>query len=541
MKRVYRFGLRAPTFGERLVREQLRAAHEYRNDLVSIERGRRAALRAIESESDEVKEAEALVRAATRSTRRAALRALYAARKRAGEASSDELAAIAEREHEIMRDARALTPCFWGTYLDIEQAHRQSRGQPLYGDDGLEPNDPAYARGPRWRDALPPGDSRGIWWRAEGQVGIQLQGGLSVADALACGDTRLRLEMRPAEQRGRRYGTLWLRVGSDGRDPIWARWPLKMHRALPDAAQIKWARVSVRPEADWERWSLELTVDDPTPRVAAPSGHGAIAIEWEWSPLDDGGIRVARWADSHTTGAVVLPASIANGIRKPNGIRAVRDLVQNDMRDRFVRAVRDVPSSPRELVEAANVAHLWKSPSRFVELVMRCRLRGVDPQHPAMRLLAEWDERERHLYRYEAGARGEALRERREFYRLLARRWRDRYSTVLISGQNLSRAARWGDDSDVRFVAGCSALKAALENAFGEAAIKARYDAADESDVNRCERWIAAWDAGGTRIDEMFAKPKEKVRNAWAERKKKKQEKLAQAATAREPVANHAE
>ena len=40
--RVYRYGCLPPIEGVDVVRAQLRAAHDYRNDLVAIERGRRA-------------------------------------------------------------------------------------------------------------------------------------------------------------------------------------------------------------------------------------------------------------------------------------------------------------------------------------------------------------------------------------------------------------------------------------------------------------------------------------------------------------------
>ena len=47
---VYRYGLLAPVAGADVVEAQLRAAHRYRNDLVMIERGRRAAVRALTTE-----------------------------------------------------------------------------------------------------------------------------------------------------------------------------------------------------------------------------------------------------------------------------------------------------------------------------------------------------------------------------------------------------------------------------------------------------------------------------------------------------------
>lgn len=41
--KVYQFGLMDPVQNASIVVEQMRAAHRYRNDLIAIERGRRAA------------------------------------------------------------------------------------------------------------------------------------------------------------------------------------------------------------------------------------------------------------------------------------------------------------------------------------------------------------------------------------------------------------------------------------------------------------------------------------------------------------------
>lgn len=50
MLKVYKYGLLAPSSNGELVRSQMRAAHGYRNTLVEIERGRRAAIRSILAE-----------------------------------------------------------------------------------------------------------------------------------------------------------------------------------------------------------------------------------------------------------------------------------------------------------------------------------------------------------------------------------------------------------------------------------------------------------------------------------------------------------
>lgn len=50
MKIVYRYGLTAPTENADVVYAEMRQAHTYRNVLVEIERGRRAALRSLDSD-----------------------------------------------------------------------------------------------------------------------------------------------------------------------------------------------------------------------------------------------------------------------------------------------------------------------------------------------------------------------------------------------------------------------------------------------------------------------------------------------------------
>jgi hypothetical protein len=506
MRRVYQFGLRPPTENANLVREQLRHAHAYRNDLVAIERGRRWAIRALD-DTDAVREAVSLVKVSTKTSRKQAIAGLRVARNAAREVAKPELDLIAEREHDILLSARAHTKAFWGQYLDIEAAHRQSRSAPLYGTDAITPSDPRFVR-----------------WRGEGQIGIQLQGGASTAKMLTGTDTRCRLIMRDGP-----YGMLWIRVGSEGRAPIWAQFPIKVHRKVPDTASWKWVRVSLRKEGTREYWTCEITVDDSaTPaRMLDKELKGAIAVEWAWDPLDGDQVRVANWADdAGNRGEIVLPAKIVKGIKKPDGIRAVRDLLLNDLRPKLARSIQEsADKKPRWLIEAGNVLHLWKSPERFYALVDRWRRERCDACRPAYEMLDAWWIRDTHLYDYEAGARREAHRERREMYRVLAAQWSRKYKTVLLSDQDLSREARFGDESSWRFLAGCYELRGALRNAFGDDAVDAKWrDKVGEDDEREwCERTRDAWKVDAE--DSRFVRKKESTGNAWAARKAKAAEK----------------
>lgn len=542
--RVYRFGLRPPTpETASLVRAQLRAAHDYANELTSVERGRRWALRQID-DTPEVREAILLVKSAKGKTRTAEVTRLREARKQARELAADELKLIAEREHELLLSARANTQAFWGTYWGVEAAHRQSRQAPLYAEDAITPADPKFVR---WTGCDTPKTMRAtLPISAEGELGIQIQGGMSVPEFFDCRDTRARLQRGGAKDGDPRYGFLSIRVGSKNRAPIWATWPVKISRELPAEGVVKWVRVSVRHEGRREQWSCEITVADPAPmpRLLDVSLEGAIAVEWEWSPLDSGEMRVARWMDAiGRRGEILLPAGICKGIRKPDGIRAVRDMILNDFRERLARAIKEENGAPRRLVESANTMHLWRSPRRFYALEAWWADNASTFAPKVFSTLREWRKRDEHLWDYESGSRGEALRERREFYRLLASRWARAYKFSLLSDQDLSREARFGAEGDARFTAGVSELRNAIRNAFGFDALDGKWRAPKDAEDERewCERACDAWSQGGARSESMFAKRKEQTGNAWADRKKRSAEKKVSEETARKADSNAAE
>ncbi len=297
-----------------------------------------------------------------------------------------------------------------------------------------------------------------------------------------------------------------------------------------------------------EEWTAEITIDDSAPRVRTLDKKlsGAAFVEWSWDKLDDDAIRVASWCDDRgASGDVVLPGAIARGIRKPDGIRAVRDMIGNDFRPRFARVMRECGESlPHWLAHARDTVHLWKSLNRLHGLAVRWRAERFDGARAAYEMLDAWQERDWHLYDYEANARHEALNERRDFYRVLAATWAREYKSVLLSNQDLSREARFGEESDVRTTASCYQLRGAIRNAFADDAWDGRYKDGPRSENDErpwCERARDAWISGGARKEAIVVPRKEKTTNAWAARKKKAAEKRAAAEAARKASGNNAE
>lgn len=539
--RVYRFGADSPLDRD-LVIAQIRGAHDYYNELIACERGRRTAMRAI-FDQPEIREAESALRTATKSDRKTARKALFDRRRKALVAAEQEISRITSLEHEYCKAAYNEARCYWGTRLDIAARARAARSAKLYRDDGFTPNDPRFIP---WREMMLPNAKTVLL--GTGQIGIQLQAHgdkITTTGSVMAGESNYVRVVKDDGARPNpkgRWRTLWLRVGSQGAEPVWARVRVCFHREIPDAARWSWVRLSVEARALHEHWSVEITVDDPapSPRALDRSLDGAVAIQWAWDPKPDGSIIAACWHDTRgERGEVVLSVRDVQTIRKGDSIRAVRDILWNELVKPETPGIMPLPrillesgKLPDWLSRAASTMHLWRSLNRAHELFRRWQVQasGVAPR--AFSLILAWHKRDWHLYEYESECRHQALDRRREQYRLLACEWARKYKGVILSNQNLSREARFGEASDMRFTVAPDQLRTCLRNAFGDDSIEGIWD----REPDWCERACAAYLVEGARAS-MFAERKEKVKNAWAKRKKKKLEKLA----ARNDGSNHTE
>jgi len=198
--KVYRYALHAPHEGAEIVRNQMLAAHRYRNTLVEIERGRRAAVRALlvengvaeltataerakqrvielhraidterlhtrrRSETADMRSALAALRAAHRDAARALREARLSLRE--DPAISAEMKIIAMRATELQHSARAHCGVYWGTYLLVEDAVQAMAKAPMYEDDAVTPHDPSFTP-----------------WTGYGVVSVQLQRKRALKDA----------------------------------------------------------------------------------------------------------------------------------------------------------------------------------------------------------------------------------------------------------------------------------------------------------------------------------------------------------------------
>lgn len=460
---VYKFGLLAPIENADVVREQMRLAHRYRNALVEIERGRRAAHRALLSSVGDMPaleathaQADAIVRAAREEGKRersksrsraisaevkscinaakneakATRSALFEARRRLRDDPriTNERERIDDTARALVRNAREHCGVYWGTYLLSEDAMQASAKMPLY--DGAEPNDPRF-----------------VPWRGEGRVQVQIQAqagkpSFRVSDAHRETDTRLRIAPVDLEKdtRGERRRaartSLRMRVASDGTSPIWATWPMIMHREM--AGVIKRVVVSLRLVGNREVWSVEVYVDNGEIVPAARDGVVAVDLGWRAGRK---ALRVAMilGSDGETVEVFISPEVEAQ-IRKCEEIRRVRDTGFNAARD-VLTAWIDAHEVPARIRDATSHLMQWRSCARLAALARRWKTSRFDGDTEAYEALEAWRYHDEHLWNWECSQRRKALLHRRETYRVLAARLAKRYGTLVLEDFNLREVA----------------------------------------------------------------------------------------------------
>lgn len=234
--------------------------------------------------------------------------------------------AINARAHELTISARAHCGVYWGTYLLVEDAAQAARKAPLY--DGDEPSDPLFAP-----------------WRGEGNLGVQVQGGEPVAAIVGTTDTRVRIgavdprahlrETPHGERKRMCRTTLRLRVGSEGRDPIWAEWPMILHRPMPPEARVKRVVVSLHRIGSRERWSRECGgIDEYDAAVEVQHTCTGCGVMWDQDVNAARGM-IERWRVGQKAGTARSGETVAKS--ETRWERAARLRAEKEVRQETAR------------------------------------------------------------------------------------------------------------------------------------------------------------------------------------------------------------
>lgn len=441
-----------PTVHSELVEEQLWLTHRYRNKLCEIELARRAAVQTIIenmapeytaqlSETNALEESlnaliESIYKRGQSSRKKAKPTAeekttisakkaeLKLARTKLKELktiafSRDDIQAVlAEQNAEnalCKKQARAASSLFWGTYLTVEAACD------------------SFAKG------TPPKFTK---WSRKGSIAIQLQHGLTGEAALAGNDTRLKFVTGDLQQllsegkkakHGRCHAEVLFRIGSEGRAPIFAQIPIRMHRPLPEGALIKWAYLERRTIGPHDYWQLRLTITMPEmPEMARNPRADFCVLHVGWRQLEDGSLLVGRWKGSDgQSGLIQIPNFYAKGAAIPHHLQSIRDSNFNLTKQQLIEYFKEHKSTA-SWAEEISTLHLWRSQARLAKLVTAWRQERYEGDVKGFELAEAWRKQDKHLLCWQSSQQINVIRWRDNFYRIMASGLSRQYGRICL-------------------------------------------------------------------------------------------------------------
>lgn len=353
------------------------------------------------------------------------------------------LAGIEVRAEDMVRRTRSASGLAPGTYMLVEKAMDATKAKP-----GI----------PRFKEA-----------DGEGRIGVHFgDGGILVSDLFAGNSNHLRVEGAiPRQSLREKNGgsprkpresdrSVRIRVGSNGRDPIWAVFPIILHREVPEGkvkdAWVLRRRVGIRYE-----YRFQFVIESEAFCVPSePEGKGICVLNLGWRNLPDGGVRVGYLLDdagheeeirlpdvSFRVRREGVPSqkisySLREAIEKADSLRAIRDREFDLVRGFLVTWLEARSGTlPAWLVERVRYLTKWRATKKLVTLLRRWKAARFEGDEAIVAGLDFWAARDRHLLSWEAHQRSRRIGHRREMWRVLAVRLTRTYATLLVDEMDL--------------------------------------------------------------------------------------------------------
>ena len=264
--------------------------------------------------------------------------------------------------------------------------------------------------------------------------------------------------MTRAEQRRAGRVTVRMRCGSMDGQPKWIEIPVQAHRWLPDQADIIGAELVVTRTGGTFAAKLCITarIDDPDPITAGPTvavhlgwlsaEQGTVVASWRSDqPLDIPAALHAVMTSDHDrmTGKVIVPASIEQRLRRAEETASARALTMEALRHKVATWLDEHgPGDYRgEPLDAAAV-RMWRSPARFAALAQAWR----DQPTEIAATLWDWYRQDLKSWNRQERGRRKALGHRDDLYRQVAATLSAQAGTVVVDNTNISAIRRHDDE-----------------------------------------------------------------------------------------------
>ncbi len=261
----------------------------------------------------------------------------------------------------------------------------------------------------------------------EGQLAVQLQGGLDCEDAVTKANTLCFIEPTVGKD-----ANCFFRIGSCEGRPVFAQIPIRFHRPLPEGGRIKWAYLERRKMANKSKWSIRLNID--IPMQSGRDIYSWVAVHCGWKTYGDG-IRSAVWQGSDGKhGEVFLSSEHLKDYDRLDAVKSKRAGLFNESIEKLIEFANAHSNGelPDWFREKQKSFHLWKSAARLAALVHHWkenRFVGDDIFHSMVKRV----KKDKHLWQHERRLSARVAKRRNHQYRNFTSQMSDQYGVLYYS------------------------------------------------------------------------------------------------------------
>lgn len=446
---VFEFGCLPPVQNESLMIDQIHKCSKFWNKLVEIEREYRAKVGGIIAPQndiiDELENELVCMRDEIKSRRKSA-------RKKSVEVDDlenkvNELKARLKEERQRVRQQKKEHIKLHKESLDKFEAERRENVKKAQAESGLYwcnydqvVSSYMLARQKAMKEGR---ELKYHRFDGAGKVTVRYQTGLPAALVFG-NDTRLQIDQvqeaawtSPVRKERRKASrtTVRIRIGSEGRKPIWLELPLIMHRPLPNDGIIRTVSIVREKLGNKFRYKLIITVVFQVPDVDIAK-TGSVGIDVGWRKMKEG-LRVACWYDSYgKSGQLVLPESLVSQFIQVDNLKSIRAKHFNDAKN-MLKAWTGNKSLPQWLTEKTSYLASWRTPGKLANVVKEWHNNRFAGDQEMIAYLDEWMIRDNHLWTWEFNLRDQIIKHRREIYRIFAADLAKKYRQVYLKKLDL--------------------------------------------------------------------------------------------------------
>lgn len=494
---VYRYGCPSKADLPEEGIQQLRLAHELRNNLVEIERAHEEAIANVWGSHPAVADTKATLDEATAALLVVTEKAKAERKTDRTTAARPETATELKDAKRVLKEARAAhresRDTYYATVKPAMVEARKYRGseiKALYAvyvqtrglywatwNDVVDHHKTAVKRIGQIRKEGRPAELRFHRWDGSGSLTVQLQRGKDAPartpELLASGEGPWKqvcqvapwispeefTKMTRGDQRRAGRGHVRMRIGKTA-----MTLPVQVHRMMPAEADVALMRVTRRRIAGGHRVHVTVTAKVPDPPAKTEGPIVALHLGWRVRPNRD--IRVGVWASATpltpppslqdivtvrgdgTWGEILAPAKWRDGAKHIEGLRGQRDLSLERIKGRLATwldeyGAKEIPGRDGEMTElTGTLVRQWRSPARLVWLTKHWRTEPPVGAEEIAEELEAWRKQDRHLWEWEAHGRDNKTAARKDAWRRVAAWLGTVASTVAVDDTDISRLTR---------------------------------------------------------------------------------------------------